>query len=527
MPQEHLISGSILPEYLTLSLVRVFLEPRFKEVPSGEPDVLLRRVAGICSRKLSLGRNELLGCVCNKLSGYRVRKGLRNEEIKLIKGAARDLSMTSPPALMIESYSFGLASYRVSSTFKPTSEDGLLDSWRNISRVFRQIIDSRMPKIPGSLSSKFFSEIYAFYELNVDPASLRVLWPNIEGSLVPSEADPFLSPFKTLSEPASSELIWIPDPARISPDGLLVRFFYSRTREGKRRCVHTTRRKKRRIQRIAVDLVLGLKIFLENQDLWFKDPETCWGAFVGMICLNPDVTTELWRLTGRRFIYIYEGLLRKFGLIDKFRNYEKLFWFPFHDDLQVASFLDAVRILGGSPPEKAEAYSLNNIQLDALKLIVLKSQLDLLLMPWDDLKLLGLARYLCWFLRNHSEAIARIGSTSAEECVEEFLSHISSRRKRRGLTYIELSCLLAPVYGDRARVCLAKSSSLLRKLTELGLVEEGIDLRGRKSGGKRKGFKVRFYIPSKNKLVELMERTLSGLSQQAAERIMKLHLLGS
>ncbi|MCS7102301.1 MAG: hypothetical protein NZ992_00270 [Candidatus Korarchaeum sp.] len=520
-------SGPVFPDSLVLSLAKVVIDPEFREEVTGEPDPLLLKVVGICSRKLSVVRHDLLlGDLCNRFASCRMRRGLSNLEVKEIKGAAEGLSMLSPPYLIIESYPFGLTSYRVSSNFKLLfkDQDKLLESWRRVSRVFRSILDSRIPIVPRSLTSKFFSEIYAFYEYDLNFIYLRRFWPTLEQSLVPerSEIASFLSPLKTMSEAKPFELGWIPDPSYASSDGILVRFFHSGAMRGKRRYVHATRRKKRRVCRVAIDQVLGLKVFLENQDLWTKDPETLWGALTGMIYLNPDVLTEIWRLTGRRFLYVYKHLFKQFDLRERFENYEKSFWFPFRNDLEIASFLNAVRVLGGSPPEVSGPYSLDNLQLDALKLIVVKSQLDSLLMPWDEVKLLYLCRYLCGFLRSHQEAIVEI-SRATGGCAEELLSQIRARRKRKGLTYLELSSILVPLYGDRARNALMKSSSLLARLSEMGLIEGKVDLRGRvKRKGDRtvKGFKVTFYVPSRSKLVEILWERLMDLSQEAAENIM-------
>ncbi len=505
----------LIPDSLTLSLARVLIEPLFRQ-ERGELDTLLLRISRLCSRKLggySLG-------LCERFLGWRIRRGLSNEEVKRIKGASEGFSLISPPYLLIESYAFGLTSYRVSLTLRPPYELDL-ESWRSLFSVLRSILDSRMPET-GSLTSKFFSEIYAFHEHNMNPLMMRRLWTSLERSLIP-ERDSisyFLSPLKTLSEPSPFTFGWTPDPSYLSTDGLLVRFFYGA--KGKRRHVHATRRKKRRIHRIAVDQALGLKVFLDNQDLWMRDPETCWGALVGMVYLNPEVLTDLWRFTGRRFFNVYSRLLDQFNLRERFENYRKNFWFPFKDEIQIALFLDAVRMLGSSSPQVGRPYHLDDLQLDALKLIIVKSQLDSLLMPWDEVKLLGLANYLCKFLIGHSNALIGISLGANESCVEEFLSSISSRRKRKGLTYKELSSILTPIYGERARNALVKSSSLLAKLRDLGLIEEGVDRRGRRKGRIRRGFEVSFYIPSQSELVSMLSRGLMEQSQQAAEEIMRM-----
>ena len=520
----------IIPESFLLALTRVQIEPSFIE---GSNDPILDRIRGICSEKLKNGKHEfLLGDICRRISGFRIKRGLTNEEVRSIKEEAENLCLNSPPYLIIERYGFGLTSYRVASTFKPLTDDQLklLDSWRRISRAFRSILELNMSENIKSLSSKFFSEIYAIYECEVDPLSLKLKWPQMENSFIPDRnfINSFLSPLKTMAEPPNSRLFWTPDPTYVSSDGIFVKFFYSLTREAKRRCVHSTRRKKRRIHRIAVDLALGLKVFLENQDLWIRDPETCWGAFVGMIYLSPKVLRELWRFTGRRFIYIYSNLLSQLELERRFEDYERDFWFPFLDDIQLFSFSDAVRMLCGSSPS-GRAYSLDSIHIDALKLIILKDKLDELLYPWDELKLVGLTRYMCNCLRSHSHALSSINSPSNDEsikeCTEEFLSSISSRKKKKGLTSLELAILLRPIYGERAVTALRKSETLLRKLVDSGLVTYMGDRRRRvrREGNRtKKGLLVRFFLPTEANLTNMIAKKLDLQSKEAAERIMDL-----
>jgi len=279
---------------MVLTLTRVVLSPRYPESLAGSVDPLTEDIAADCSSRLRrlAGYRELLGDLCGRFVGRRRKRGLRNEEVRLISEAAGEaLALTSPAYYLVEEYGFGLTSHRVKITVEPRTDDPeeFVAAWRQAAQIFRRALDRRIELERASLASQYFAEVYAFYELPVSPARLTADWEKIERILIPDNEGrkSMASPLKWLSPPRQLNLAFAPDPVYASGDGIFAVFFYSEFGAGKRRNVHSFRRKTRRIFRLAIDMALGLKVFLDNEDLWLLGQEDAWVALTGMIYLSP------------------------------------------------------------------------------------------------------------------------------------------------------------------------------------------------------------------------------------------------
>jgi hypothetical protein len=505
----------MLPSYITFSLARVSIDPSLNWV-EGEEDPLISSLREECLYRIK--SEECSGFRALRSSSY-----LRGDLVRRIKEASRDLYILSPPKIMFEAYSFGMLSYRLTFVAKPLSSP--LIPWKRAAMEMREILEG-MSGPRGRFSSQFFSEIFPHYEMDVNPRLLRIKWDEIEEELS-IDADEMISALKLTSSPHKSELIFAPGPIYLSKDGVLAPSIYSKLGKGKRRNLHSSRRKWRRIIRLAVDLALGLKVFLENETLWFHDIEGLWGARVGLIYLSPRVQRSLWIYRGRRFLKLYEALLDSMDLEEKFERYEKV-GFPFLDELQLSSFLRTLVMLGGREPE-VRAYGIGDLELDALKLIVLKDLLDRALLSLDERKLAAVARYLCNYLRDPSRIMISLDEPS-HGCERDFYRDIVSRRDRRGLTLRELSHLLREKYGRRAEVDTVKAGPRagrgVSKLVELGAVILARTRRGRarKAGGRTlKGFEVSYLLPNYDeyfvrKLSEILMEEVSSVSEEILKR---------
>ncbi len=509
----------MLPNYITFSLTRVSIDPKIGEL-EGEEDPLISRLRDECSYRI---RSE----ECSNFRAFRRYSYLRSDLVKRIKDASREFSILSPPKLLFEAYSFGMLSCRLTLVVKPLSPPLL--PWKRVAREMRGILEEVESGSRRRFSSHFFSEIFPHYDIDVNPRLLRMKWEEIEDSLS-MDVNEMISALKLTSSPHESKLIWAPGPIYVSKDGILAPSIYSKLGKGKRRNLHSSRRKWRRIMRVAVDLALGLKVFLENETLWFHDLEGVWGARVGLIYLSPRVQRSLWLYGGRKFIKIYEALLDSMGLKEKFESYEKV-GFPFFDDLQLSSFLRTLILLGGREPEGARAYGMSDLELDALKLIVLKDLLDRALIDLDEEKLAAVSRYLCNYLRDPVNAKIKVSvDEPSYGCERDFYRNIISRRDRRGLTLKELNYLLSEKYGRRAEVDTVKAGSRARRgvgrLVELGAVITRSTKRGRakKPGSRTKrGFEVTYLIPNYEegfvkKLSEILIREVNLVSEEILKR---------
>lgn len=533
------------PSDIVFTLTRVALRPEYRQI-GDEADPLTDKLVSACKTKLRLVREQvgLLGDVCGRFRGCRKWVSLRNSEVESISGASGEvLSIVSPPRLLIESYGFGLSSYRVIAAVRISShdQDEILASWRRIAAEFKRILEDRMRKflIRGSMASQYFSEIYSFYELDMSLPEIVTRWSELKQSLVPSpeKLGLFISPLKLSSPPPEPELSFLPNPMYISRDGIFSFFHYNSEGKGKRRNVHLMRRKRRRIFRLAIDLSLGLKVFLENEDLWLMGAGTMWGAMAGMVYLSPKVVSGLMRGEGRRFFDLYSNLIRSMDLIERFESYEGLFMFFFPTEKHVQAFAHTVRLLGGTAPRSMVPLPLTDLQLALLKIMMMKEGLDRMVEEWEGSPLECLVRFLCEYARlllgesqppdlepdpislvERAVRKAKPGEPSGG-CPKELLDHISSRKGRKmGLTVRELSVLLGNTdLGLKSPFYVVNSN--LNELEREGVltVSEGRRGRVRKRGSETKrGIRVRtFHLNHEHMLVSYMERLMEGAIEKA------------
>ncbi len=536
------------PNDVVFTLTRVALRPEYRQM-SDESDSLTGKLVSACKTKLRYVQDQLalLGDVCGRFRGCRRWAGLRNGEVESISRAAGEgLSIVSPPRLLIESYGFGLSSYRVIATVRVLShdQDEMLRSWRGMASEFRRILEDRMREflMRGSMASQYFSEIYSFYELDMSLPEIVARWSELESSLIPDPESRkfFISPLKTSSPPPEPEPSFLPNPVYISRDGIFSFFHYDFKGEGKRRNVHLMRRKRRRLFRLAIDLSLGLKVFLENEDLWLMGTGNLWGAMVGMVYLSPRVVVNLMRGAGRRFIDFYSSLNRSMDLIEKFESYEDLFTFSFPTEKHMLTFVHVVRLLGGTPPRNMIQLPLTDLQLALLKILLMKDGLDAWVEEWEGGSLGCLAKFLCEYsklllsvgrgeLSYHGEDYTDLVERAVQQvtkgeptggCAKELFDHLSSRRgRRKGLTVRELSILLgaAPSLDLENPYYVVNSNLNALEREKVITVDEGRRGRVRKSGKRTKrGLPVRVYYPNhEHMMVSYMERLMEGAIQRA------------
>ncbi len=520
------------PKALILTLTRVALRPERREIGE-EIDELSRNMVSACKTKLKhiSGQVMILGDICGLFLAGRIRRKLRNREVESIAEAGSPLAITSPPYLLIRTYGFGLSSYRMVVTTEPR-EGGwkdILSAWRSIAKVLRGMMDERLTSslIRGSMASHYFSEIYSFYELYIDPSNVSLRWKDeLEPEMMPDPSlRPFLlSPMKRSTQPPEPELSFTPDPLYISKDGIFSFFYYSSNGPGKRRNIHQVRRKRRRFIRMAVDLALGLKVYLENEDLWLSGRDDLWGALTGMVHLNPRVVNALWRGAGARFLRPYDILLRAINLIDRFEAYETSFWFPFPSEYQILAFNQVVRLLGGRAPSKVRSYPLTDREFALMRILLLKGMLDREFLKWDDTSLQCLSKLLCVYadyaLNERTsklegslvdEILRKVKSKVTDRCSEELLNQMSARKGGRlGLTVRELTILVRRFTSLKEDSAHHAVTSDLKKLEQLEIlrVREGRRLRSRKAGSRTtKGLRVTSYeLDLDSPLIQPMER---------------------
>ncbi|MEM0268871.1 MAG: hypothetical protein QXI51_05900 [Candidatus Korarchaeum sp.] len=521
------------PASLTLTLTRVALRPEYLRA-DGEPDGLTDSISLGCKTKLREISDQmgLLGDVCDRFVGRRRWKGLREGELRDISDALNDaLTLSQPPRLLTESYGFGLTSYRVVVPVIVASDDpeSILRAWRKAARRIREIIDDRMRGtiVRGSLASQYFTEIYSFYEMRRSLYDLCLNWSKeIESSLLPSRdwLRSLMSPLKLSTPPPEPELTFLPSPVYMSRDGIFAFFHYDPEGEGKRRNLHLKRRKMRRIFRLALDLSLGLKVFLENEDLWLAGSDDLWGAVVGMIYLNPKVISALMRGKGRKFLGFYSCLLKSMGLFGVFERYEGGFTFPFPTEDHIQVFAQAVRLLGGGVPKGMARLPLTGLQLAILKLLILKEDLDSI-EEWDEGSLELLSITLCDYARRILDGGISgrwrfTEDTSIEaDCSREFFRQISARKRKQGLTVREISVLLGGAAGMRVHTVNAN----LRKLEEMGIV---VRREERRSRSRRRGKRTKIGLPvsvfsvdTTNHFIQSLMRLMEGTIMESRRRI--------
>jgi len=540
----------VRPSSMVLTMTRIALRPGGALLTEGI-DPLTERLISPCKTKLRLISDQagLLGDVCGGFSGHRRWIGLRNHEVRSISDSSGDaLSLISTPRLLMESYRFGLLSYRVVAVVQVSSHDqeGILASWRRMAAEFRRVLEDRMRGLAGrgSLLSQYFSEVYPFYELSMSLPEITRRWSSeLEPSLIPSpeELRFFLSPLKLSSPPPDPELLFLPNPVYLSRDGVFVFSHYDPMEGGKRRNIHLTRRKRRRLLRLAIDLALGLKVFLDNEDLWLMGTETMWGALTGMIHLNPRVVSSLMRGQGRRFLDFYGSLLRSMNLLERFESYEKLFVFFFPTEKHMQAFLHTVRLLGGSAPDGRIQLPLSDLQLALLKILTIKEGLDVIVEEWEEGPLECLSKFLCEYARllgggtpSDSEgrglslvemALRNARPGELKGCAKELFDHIRSRRGRRtGLTSRELSIILGEARSLAPRTAHLISTNL-EELEREGVltVVEGRRGRVRRSGDRtRRGLPVRvFHLNHANPVVSHLERIMEDVIRRILEAMVE------
>ncbi len=484
---------------IVFTLGRAYLSKGFQRIDK-HPLSETRALKNNCMLKLRPSFKRLLADpkqICDRYLAYSTKYVLPD-----LHPSRYGLSTNRPIYLEKRIYGFGLMSYRVIANIlrrKDQTLNDLIDGWRGLANEFKAVLE-RIMREDGierfSHTSHMFSEAYAL--INLEKEEISPYDPRIIELIGLEEKDikTILSPLKMRVEPPDVSTSRIGYPAFVSRDGIMVLFAveghngdYVRRQSGIRN-KHNIRRRLRRLFRLAIDLALGGKVFLENPEFWLED-DGCWGAHTGMIYLNPGVIERLGWFTNGRLGKSYELISNSLNLREEFSKYQKDFWFPFKSTEEISIILEAVRGLGGIQPEVSPfAVPLDPFMVDVLKALILKEEADLIV-ALDREGVERIANLLC----DHFTTCSEEGQVyTREDCRIELTKRIIARGRRRGLTRPELIALLSLKYHNaESRI----KGGVMEYLKGEGLVEERFT--HRKGPGKVR--EVAYYIPVKSNMI--------------------------
>ena len=376
---------------------------------------------------------------------------LGGKEVELEAGLSLDpnrAGLPSPelPILVEHSYSFGLFSVRLAVNVflrKDMSMDHLISGWRILSQAFRRYMDGMLSDIPGSRLSNFYSEVYV-----------------LEGSLADvrkGDAEKLISPLKEF--PLPSKLLKFRDITLVSKDGFLTQLM----KPG--RVYRDTRRKMRRVLRIAADIVLGQKVFYTNPSLW-REEDNSWAAFVGLVYLNPDLWTSKVLYPSRRMYSAYKRLSMPFSpeIRKGFEAYSSIHG-EFLSGVKIRDLHRVLLTMSGLglriPPLRVPL--LTDLEALVLTMLCMKDALD------SDYK--------------NSKAYTKIVSRKlcsefnpGEECEKSLSKKIRDRKNKRGLSVEEIEVLLGGRFANPRGILSRREvmENLMRKgLVRVELVKRG------------------------------------------------------
>ena len=484
---------------IVFALGRAYLSKgfqRFDKHPLSET----RALKSNCMLKLRPSFKKLLANpepICDRYLAYSVKYMLPNP-----CPSRYGLSTNRPIYLEKRVYGFGLISYRIIANIlrrKDQTLEDLIDGWRGLANEFKATLE-RIMREDGverfSHTSHMFSEAYALISLEgeeISPYDPRIV--ELIG-LEERDIKVILSPLKVRVEPPDVSSRRIGYPVFVSRDGIMVLFAVEGQNGGyvgkqlSSRSQHNIRRRLRRLVRLAIDLALGGKVFLENPEFWLENDD-CWGAYTGMIFLNPGVIERLGWFTNGRLGKSYKLISNSLNLEKEFSKYQRDFWFPFKSTEDISIILEAVRGLGGIQPEISQLIvPLDSFMIDVLKALILKEEADLIVTPERE-NVERIVNLLCDQFATWSEE----GQVYTKEgCKRELAKRIIARGRRRGLTRPELIVLLSLKYHNaESRI----KGGVMEHLKREGLVEESFTRRR----GPGKAREVAYYIPVKSNVI--------------------------
>lgn len=464
------------PSKILLTMTRVGFKPCFRKVRSSG---YMRKIAQTC---LSRVHDEYMGRKTSEKNraleealtpnfpcpGFLVERHvrrIRGSEVSPEPGLNLDPNFNGLPSpelpLEIEhNYSFGLLSRRlVAPVFlrRDMSIHDLLFGWERLAKAFRLHLEKGFD-VPGEWTSNLYSEIYI-----------------LEGSIAGmrrEEAEMLISIFKRRPSPSMILSKSFKDPMVVSKDGFLIQL----RRSG--RAYRDVRRKMRRVLRLAVDIVLGQKVFYSSPTLWRID-EGSWGAMVGLIYLNPKLWGSKATYPSTRMYSAYKRVLApvREEVEEGYKSYSSTFGAVYFG-MKVAHLpsitLNMAKLrLDPIPPTTP--------LLDKLEYLVL-----VMLCVKDSLDGERSSR-----LERYSRMVSKILCSEFnpnDECVKQLPKKIGSRLDRRGLSAEEIEVLLGGVYSSPRGIL--KKKNVMASLMDKGMVRKEVS--ERKGSGRPK---VDIYLP--------------------------------
>ncbi len=464
-----------------LTLARAGFLPNFDRID--DPRGYTSNIAQIC---LSLTDDSLVGKSrkekSRKLreeilrSDFPCPRFLMRKEVSRIKGGGseeysldpNDYDLPSPelPLLIKHSYAFGLFSFRATVPVflrKDMSIEDLTRGWKGLAFAFHEFLSEQIPsKIPNNRLSNYFAEIYV-----------------LEGSLDDTreeEAKMMISPLK---EESFSSLFPFSrrdgarDPMVVSTDGILIQL----QRLGRKN--RDQRRKMRRVIRIAVDIILGQKVFYTSPTLW-RENSSSWGAMVGLVYLSPSLWRSRYFHPSRKFYAIYRRIFKPFDRIieegyeayssgyEKFLEGSKI--------SNIHSILSLMHRLGVTIPD-IRVPLLSRLESTVLTMLCLKESLD------RSLK--GERKYV----KEVSDRLCKEFNERDYSCFNEFKKKLNSRIDKRGLSVEEIEVLLGGEYSSPRGI--VRKKGVMESLMNLKLVRSCGKITRKGSGAP----KVEVYCP--------------------------------
>ncbi len=354
---------------IVLTLARVYLSynPTKVESPTWESE----RMEELCSERV--GRSSIFDLKVLKDHCSYFRFSLDKSGLDLVP-AKHGLLSNQVPVLEVRRYGFGLTSYRVTLNVL-NNLDETSAGWRRIIRSVKARIEKAMKadnvvREELEKASHYFSEVYPVIELDEQEYRRAMVMGYPLDEVVIKE---LVAPLKRVLVNVKVRKDYVPEEIYVSRDGFVLPFFVpSGQKEGN---FHTYRRKKRRVARMAVDLALGLKVFLENSHIW----SGIWPVKMGLIFLNPHVLLSLGSMDLESFEMIYWRVYNALGIDEAYHSYYLNAPIPLDVDPQQVHLIKvASMVLSGRSPDVLLVLQLDSYLRDLLSLLALKREVDMI-----------------------------------------------------------------------------------------------------------------------------------------------------
>ncbi len=438
---------------VVLTLARVYLSysPTNVETPTWESE----RMKELCIERV--GRSSIFDLKVLKDHCSYFRFSLNKYSLDLVP-AKHGLSSNQIPTIEVRRYGFGLTSYRVALNVLNDLDEASV-GWRKIIRSVKARIEKAMKadnvvREELEKTSHYFSEVYPVIELDEQEYRKAMVMGYPMDEVVIKE---LVAPLKRVLVNVKVRKDYVPEEIYVSRDGFVLPFFVPPSQE--RKNLHTYRRKKRRVARMAVDLALGLKVFLENSHIW----SGLWPVKMGLIFLNPHVLLSLGSMDLESFEMIYWRVYNALGIEEAYRSYYLHTPIPLDvDPHQVHLIKVASMILSGRSPDVLMVLPLDPYLRDLLSLFALKREVDMRVCP-RFFKLKGRKAKLIRekaFKVILEELVKVVFGKGCEGKVEMAAEKMADREKGVGFSAMELQPLME--CGHKAG-----SSKLRKTLTDL------------------------------------------------------------